>query len=70
MGLYAYQIRVHGHLNAQRLPTLVALHLEHTPEGETLIRTAPLDQAALHALLSNIRDLGLTLIALQREENR
>jgi hypothetical protein len=68
MNLYTYQIRVRGHLNAQRLTWLAALSLSHTPQGETLIRTAPIDQAALHALLSRIRDLGLELIALQREE--
>jgi hypothetical protein len=48
----------------QRLTWLAALSLSHTSQGETLIRTAPIDQAALHALRSCIRDLGLELIAL------
>jgi hypothetical protein len=34
------------------------------PEGETVI-SGPMDQAALHGLLSRIRDLGLVLISVQ-----
>ncbi len=36
--------------------------------GATLITGPVIDQAALHGLLRNVRDLGLTLLALSSSE--
>jgi hypothetical protein len=39
-----------------------------TDQGETLIACSIIDQAALHGLLSKIRDLNLTLISIVRDD--
>lgn len=61
-----YQIRVRGHLDDRWFRWFEGLTLSLTPDGETLITGKALDQAALHALLNRIRDLGLELIAVQQ----
>ncbi len=65
MDTHTYEIRVRGHLDARRLSLFADVTIAHTAAGETVITVAQLDQAALHALLSRIRDLGLELLALQ-----
>lgn len=62
---HTYQIRVRGHVDARRLRQFAAVKIEHTSDGETTIIGEQFDQAALYALLSRIRDLGLELLALQ-----
>jgi hypothetical protein len=61
-----YQIRVRGHLDDRWFRWFEGLTLSLTPDGETFITGKALDQAALHALLNRIRDLGLELIAVQQ----
>ena len=61
-----YQIRVRGHLDERWFRWFEGLSILLTPEGETLITGAALDQAALHALLNRIRDMGLELVAVQQ----
>jgi hypothetical protein len=59
-----YEIRVQGHLSerhAQRFPEMTVTQL---PQGITLLVGPVVDQAALHGLLSRIRDLGIALIAV------
>ena len=61
-----YQIRVQGHLSDRWATWFDGLKIENQPHGEAVL-TGPLaDQAALHGVLGRIRDLGLTLIALNR----
>jgi hypothetical protein len=62
---WQYEIRVERQLG----PGLAALFPELTATyegGETILRGALPDQAALHGVLMRIRDLGLTLVALRR----
>jgi hypothetical protein len=61
-----YRIRIKGHLGARWNDWFE--HMTITPEanGETVL-TGPLaDQAALHGVLTNVRDLGLPLISIER----
>lgn len=46
------------------------LTLHRQADGTTHLRGPVADQAALHGILARIRDLGLTLIAVQRVEER
>lgn len=62
-----YEIRVQGVLDARWSAWFNGLRISADVDGETttisgLIR----DHAALHGLLSKIRDLGLPLIAVRR----
>lgn len=60
-----YEIRVRGHLDERRLSAFADLTVAHTADGDTLIGGPPMDQAALHALLSRTRDLGIELLAVR-----
>lgn len=60
----SYEIRLKGHLEARWAAWFNAVSLTHESDGTTVIRGAPVDQAALHGLLSKVRDLGLPLIAV------
>lgn len=67
MDANTYHIRVTGHLDERWFDWFTGLTIDHTPAGETVIIAAALDQAALHAILDRIRDLGIELISVQRE---
>jgi hypothetical protein len=60
-----YAIRIKGLLDPHWdwLGDLTVAHLE---QGETLLCGPILDQAALHGLLVRIRDLNLTLLAVNQ----
>lgn len=59
-----YVIRLKGHLDMSWSEQLGAVTITHRENGETwLIGLVP-DQAALHGLLNRLRDIGVTLIAL------
>ncbi len=42
------------------------LTMTHTEQGETILRGDLVDQAALHGVLIKVRDLGLTLVSVER----
>lgn len=65
MGTHTYQLCVRGHVNERRLSWFADLAVAHTVDGDSLITAPQLDQAALHALLQRIRDLGLEILSLQ-----
>jgi len=60
-----YEIRIKGLIEPgwDWLEDLVLTHLE---SGDTLLCGPIIDQAALHGLLARIRDLNLTLMAVNR----
>ncbi len=59
-----YQIRVKGHLGPQWTVWFDGLAISLEGDGETLITGPVADQAALHALLRKVRDLGLPLLSV------
>ena len=62
--LGAYEIRLKGHLEPRWATWFDGLSLTKESDGTTVIRGSAMDQAALHGLLSKVRDLGLPLIAV------
>ncbi len=64
--LQRYEIRVQGHLDSRWATWLHGLTLTREPDGTTTLMGGLVDQAALHGLLSRIRDLGLPIISMRR----
>jgi hypothetical protein len=61
-----YQIRLKGHLGGGWADWFGGLTITLEDNGDTLL-TGPLaDQAALHGLLTKVRDLGMPLLSVQR----
>ena len=65
-----YRVQVVGHLDDKRAAWFECLDLvrEHDEDGTpvTTMTLEVLDQAMLHSLLAQIRDLGLPLLAADR----
>lgn len=62
-----YYIRVKGHLPDYWSDWFDGVSLTRdTERGETLLAGPFVDQAALHGLLIKVRDLGLTLLSVNR----
>jgi hypothetical protein len=66
-----YEFRVNGRLSQHAAPWFEGMDISvdkaHTPV-QTIIRGHIPDQAALHGLISRIRDLGLTLVSVNQIE--
>ena len=68
-----YRICVQGRLSQTGAAWFEGFTLtmdETTSPLQTWLQGPVMDQAALHGLLSRIRDLGLTLITVQRMDER
>ncbi len=63
-----YRIRVKGQLNPQWSEWFDGMTITPEPDGDTIISGPVADQPALHALLVKVRDLGLTLVALDTDQ--
>jgi len=59
-----YRIRLKEMLDQRWSAWLGGLIVIHEANGETVLTGEVVDQAALHGLLSKVRDLQLTLISL------
>jgi hypothetical protein len=59
-----YEIRVQGHLAPRWAASFDGLTLTHDDDGTTVISGLVEDQAALHALLRKVRDIGLPLVSV------
>jgi hypothetical protein len=59
-----FEIRTTGHIDDRWSEWFEGMTLVREADGTTLIRCPSLDQAALHGLLSKVRDLGLPLISV------
>lgn len=64
-----YRIRIEGQLGPGWSEWFAGMTLSQTESGDTLLSGPVVDQAALHGLLARIRDLNLTLIAVERIES-
>lgn len=62
-----YQIRVKGLLDAKWASWFDGFTIEHKPAETALTGVVP-DQAALHGILTRIRDLGLTILCVKQLE--
>ena len=62
--MVAYEIRVKGHLDESWSEWFEGLTITNLESGETVLRGEIVDQAALHGMLSKVRDLNLPLIAV------
>jgi hypothetical protein len=61
-----YQIRLKGSLSSQWSEWFEGLAITLEDNGDTLITGPVTDQAALHGLLKQVRDLGMSLISVNR----
>jgi hypothetical protein len=61
-----YQIRVRERLDAHWSAWFDGLTITHEANGDTTISGQVVDQPALYGLISRVRDLGLTLLAVVR----
>ena len=67
-GPVCYRIRVCGALDPDWSDWFGGLAITHHADGVTTLAGPVADQAALYGLLSRARDLGLTLLAVARDE--
>jgi hypothetical protein len=63
-----YEIRFSGRLDARWAAWFDGLTVTQEPDGTTVISGRIADQAALHGVLQRVRDLGLPLMSVTREE--
>jgi hypothetical protein len=61
-----YEIRIQGHLDSRWAGRFEGMVLTLEDNGHTLLTGRVVDQAALHGLLRQVRDLGMPLIAVTR----
>ncbi len=61
-----YEIRVQGQIGQTWSRWFDGLTVEETEDGSTVLCGDLPDQAALHGLLNKVRDLGMTLLSVQR----
>ncbi len=59
-----YEFRVRGHLDPQWSDWLDGLAIDHDDDGTSHIRGDVPDQAALHGVITRLRDIGAELIAV------
>jgi len=58
------QIRIKGHLNHQWAEWFGGLSIIQEADGTTLLTGPVVDQAALHGILKQIRNLGMPLLSV------
>lgn len=61
-----YQIRIEGHLGRAWTSWFPGLSITPEDNGDTVLTGAVIDQAALHGLLTKVRDLGVPLVSVNR----
>jgi hypothetical protein len=61
-----YRIRIHGHLDTAWSDWFDRLVVTQEDDGTTTLAGPLADQAALYGVISRLRDLGVTLLAIER----
>lgn len=61
-----YRLRVRGMLPAHWSEWFDGFAIAYGPGGDTTLTGPVVDQAALHGLITRVRDLGLTLMAIEQ----
>ena len=64
-----YEVRLQGHLDSRWADRLQGLSFTFEPDGTTTLAGPLIDQAALHGLLTRIRDLGVPIVSVRRTNN-
>jgi hypothetical protein len=59
-----YQIQIHGHLDPSWSARFDGWAIAHDADGTTTLCGPVIDQAALYGQIARVRDLGLTLLAV------
>jgi len=59
-----YEIRVKGHLDPRWASRFSGLGLTTADDGTTVVHGPVIDQAALHGLLQQLRDMGMPLLSV------
>lgn len=62
-----YRIRIKGHFDPDWAAEFNDLSLRHLDDGITLLTGPVADQAALHGILTQIPDMGLSLLMVQQD---
>jgi hypothetical protein len=65
-----YEIRLKGYLDDKWADWFEGLTITRADNGETLLRGQVVDQAALHGVLRQVRDLGLPLLSVIQMERK
>ena len=61
-----YQIRLQGRLDARWSSWFDGMQLSSDRDGTTLLQGRVQDQAALHGLITKVRDMGMPLVSVVR----
>jgi len=61
-----YQIRIRGYLRPEWSEWFDGMTITHESNGDTILSGSVRDQAALHGLLTRVRDLGLPLLSVNQ----
>jgi hypothetical protein len=63
-----YRVRVRGHLADRWSDVLGGMNVQRDVDGTTTLVGPMVDQAALYGVIARIRDLGLPLLSVNRDE--
>ena len=64
------EILLRGHIDRNWSDWLSDLAVDHTSDGNTMLRGAIRDQAALYGLISRLSDLGFQLISISPRKGK
>ena len=65
-----YEIVVRGHLGRNRQEGFEGMEMERLPDGTTRLRGPVRDQAALHGMIKQFRDMGMELLRVEQTRHQ